>query len=445
MAESMFSVGGVSEKDVTIEENKFLRDRALEVAQLSPGRASVYGATQAGGMLMQNLAGMAGMKTVKQEKAETISNIMKDSASLDQSDPANLEIMGNKFIQAGFPDIGQKFLDKATTLSSTLYTAETSRKTAEAAESKAKSAAEMVPIEQQKADVLKQGQDLEDKFAERNMIVDESEAASKSLAANTGKLEQELTALYADSENRIKNANALSNRILANTKKGQLALDAKFAKQLADAKTESARAALLNAKDTLTKAPTIKEMPVPGQPEQTQFYQWVPVSMGAGGKAVGGTWEAITTEDASMIRDSSGTTGDRSQDIANAFKGIMDIWAASGCEQMIYVGDGAFCSVPSKDKIADPKVFFEKFGTTNAGGTGMSGIDIWNAHLGAAGSSFAIGSQDTVNSGTGGVVTTQDVGAETATPTIYRKGDVVGGFEFLGGENIKANWRAVSN
>ena len=55
--------------DAATADNVAVRDRALDVAQLQPGRASVYGAHQAGGMLMQNLAGMAGMKTARQERA----------------------------------------------------------------------------------------------------------------------------------------------------------------------------------------------------------------------------------------------------------------------------------------------------------------------------------------------------------------------------------------
>jgi len=55
--ESMFGIANIF--DSATADNVGIRDRALKVAQLQPGRASVYGATQAGGMLMQNLAGMA--------------------------------------------------------------------------------------------------------------------------------------------------------------------------------------------------------------------------------------------------------------------------------------------------------------------------------------------------------------------------------------------------
>ena len=113
--DSMFSAYG-SIFDAATADNVGVRDRALQVAQLQPGRATVYGAHQAGGMLMQNLAGMAGMKTAEQQKAETITNIMKESAGLDPNDPQSARLLAQKFIQAGLPGIGQKFIDKARTL-----------------------------------------------------------------------------------------------------------------------------------------------------------------------------------------------------------------------------------------------------------------------------------------------------------------------------------------
>ena len=58
MAENMFGANA-SIFDVATADNVGVRDRALNVAQLQPGRATVYGANLAGGMLMQNLAGMA--------------------------------------------------------------------------------------------------------------------------------------------------------------------------------------------------------------------------------------------------------------------------------------------------------------------------------------------------------------------------------------------------
>ena len=111
--ESMFGMSNIF--DAATADNVGIRDRALNVASLAPGRASVYGATQAGGMLMQNLAGMAGMKTAQQEKTELIGSIMKGAANLDPNDPNSSMKLANEFIQAGMPGIGQKFLDKART------------------------------------------------------------------------------------------------------------------------------------------------------------------------------------------------------------------------------------------------------------------------------------------------------------------------------------------
>ena len=98
--------------DVATADNVSVRDRALSVAQLEPGRATVYGAHQAGGMLMQNLAGMAGMKTARQEKAELITKIMEESQGLDPNSPNSSLILSQKFASAGFPNIAQKFAQK---------------------------------------------------------------------------------------------------------------------------------------------------------------------------------------------------------------------------------------------------------------------------------------------------------------------------------------------
>jgi len=113
--DSMFSAYG-SIFDAATADNVGVRDRALQVAQLQPGRATVYGAHQAGGMLMQNLAGMAGMKTAEQQKAETITSIMKESAGLDPNDPSSARLLAQKFIQASLPGIGQKFIERARTM-----------------------------------------------------------------------------------------------------------------------------------------------------------------------------------------------------------------------------------------------------------------------------------------------------------------------------------------
>ena len=112
---NMFGAGA-SIFDVATADNVGVRDRALNVAQLQPGRATVYGANLAGGMLMQNLAGMAGMKTAQQEKSELISGIMKETSGLDKNSPRSSLILAQKFMEAGLPNIAQRFSDQARDL-----------------------------------------------------------------------------------------------------------------------------------------------------------------------------------------------------------------------------------------------------------------------------------------------------------------------------------------
>ena len=99
--------------DSAADENVAVRDRALEVAQLGRGGAGAYAAGLGGGMMMQGLAGMAGMKTRTEERKETIQNIMQNASSLDPNDPKNSLNIANQFIQAGMPGIAQKFLDQS--------------------------------------------------------------------------------------------------------------------------------------------------------------------------------------------------------------------------------------------------------------------------------------------------------------------------------------------
>mgnify|MGYP003116108732 CR=1 FL=1 len=101
--------------DVKAEENAEIRSRALSTAQLQPGRASVYGASQAGGMLMQNLAEMAGMKTVKQEKTELVTSIMQEASKLDMNDPKSSLMIAQRFNKVGLTGLAQRFSDQART------------------------------------------------------------------------------------------------------------------------------------------------------------------------------------------------------------------------------------------------------------------------------------------------------------------------------------------
>ena len=85
---------------------------AMDIAQLDPGRGSVYLAGLAGGGLMKGIGDLAGVKTHQQVKTEKVNAIMKEAGTLDPSNPEHYKILGNKFIQEGFLDIGKQFLDK---------------------------------------------------------------------------------------------------------------------------------------------------------------------------------------------------------------------------------------------------------------------------------------------------------------------------------------------
>ena len=126
MADSMFGQG-VNLFDIASGENADIRDRAKEVASLSRGSVGVYANTLAGGMVTQGLARMAGLKTVDEEKAEIISDIMQESVNLDPNDPKSLYILSDKFIAAGFPDIGSKFRERGRELDLDIYKADTDR------------------------------------------------------------------------------------------------------------------------------------------------------------------------------------------------------------------------------------------------------------------------------------------------------------------------------
>ena len=112
--ESMFE--GVSLFDAAANENAGIRDRALGVAQLGRGRVGVYGSALAGGMVTRGLASMEGMKTNEERKAETITSIMSETQNLDRSDPNSIKLIAQKFIAAGYPEIGQKFYMRARTI-----------------------------------------------------------------------------------------------------------------------------------------------------------------------------------------------------------------------------------------------------------------------------------------------------------------------------------------
>ena len=124
--ENMLSAYG-SLLDVAATNNAAIRDNALEGAKLTRGRGAVYLAGQAGGMLMQNLASMAGMKTIGEERQETIESILDANRHLDPNDPKSLFTIGKQFSDVGFTGIAQKFLERGRKLDLEQYKAETER------------------------------------------------------------------------------------------------------------------------------------------------------------------------------------------------------------------------------------------------------------------------------------------------------------------------------
>jgi hypothetical protein len=111
----LFSAG-----DLASAENQSMRDRAMAVAKLGKGEAGAYAAGLGSGMLIEGLAGMAGMKTRNQKKQEDVQNILSRYSTADQNDPKVLFSLSQDFIQAGYPQLSQSFAERARTLSDTL-------------------------------------------------------------------------------------------------------------------------------------------------------------------------------------------------------------------------------------------------------------------------------------------------------------------------------------
>ena len=108
MAETMF--GDIY--DQATLQNRANNQRAMDIAQLNPGRGSVYLAGLAGGGLMKGIGDLAGVKTNQQIKTEKLNAIMQEAGTLDPNNPEHYITLGNRFIQEGFPDIGMNFLEK---------------------------------------------------------------------------------------------------------------------------------------------------------------------------------------------------------------------------------------------------------------------------------------------------------------------------------------------
>ena len=115
---SLFGNSG-SDGDIATSENQGIRNRAMEIAKLGNGQAGVYAASLGSGMMMENLAGMAGMKTRTQQKKEGIETILKSYAGKDQNDPDTLFSIAQEMTNSGFPQLAQEFAERARLLSDT--------------------------------------------------------------------------------------------------------------------------------------------------------------------------------------------------------------------------------------------------------------------------------------------------------------------------------------
>jgi len=132
----LFSAG-----DLASAENQSMRDRAMAVAKLGKGEAGAYAAGLGSGMLIEGLAGMAGMKTRAQKKQEDVQNILSRYSTADQNDPKVLFSLSQDFIQAGYPQLSQSFAERARTLSDTLADNAVNKQKAETEATKAETAA----------------------------------------------------------------------------------------------------------------------------------------------------------------------------------------------------------------------------------------------------------------------------------------------------------------
>ena len=132
----LFSAG-----DLASAENQSMRDRAMEKAKLSVGEAGAYTASLGSGMLIEGLAGMAGMKTRAQKKQEDVQGILSKYATADQNDPQVLFSLSQDFIQAGYPQLSQSFAERARTLSDTLADNRVNQQKADTEAKKAENAA----------------------------------------------------------------------------------------------------------------------------------------------------------------------------------------------------------------------------------------------------------------------------------------------------------------
>jgi hypothetical protein len=95
--------------DTETIQNQNANTRAMNVAALSPGRATVYGAGVAGNMLSGGLNKMLGRPTAQEQKNSIINDIMTRNANLDPADPASQLALKKEFLKYNLPDMAMAF------------------------------------------------------------------------------------------------------------------------------------------------------------------------------------------------------------------------------------------------------------------------------------------------------------------------------------------------
>ena len=95
--------------DTATIQNQNADTTAMNVAQLEPGRATVYGAGVAGNMLSGGLNKMLGKQTPQEQKNSLVTNIMQKHANLDPADPNTQLVYKKAFLEVGITDMAMAF------------------------------------------------------------------------------------------------------------------------------------------------------------------------------------------------------------------------------------------------------------------------------------------------------------------------------------------------
>ena len=97
----------------TIEKSQADKD-AYDIAQLAPGRAAVYGASKAGGMLGRGMGKAMGFTTSDQQRKQIlVQEVLSQYKDEDPTSAKTQLAMGQEFINRGLPNIGQQLVDKS--------------------------------------------------------------------------------------------------------------------------------------------------------------------------------------------------------------------------------------------------------------------------------------------------------------------------------------------